>query len=244
MSIQAPTNEQIRKLLMFSESLKINGIRIHPMDHDWFDRGDLRGIAEDREPEVSWGSIGEASVVICTLNPSHSPDFENDDVREAFNQHMREMRRPNHTMAATESFYQKKAPASARAYHERTHGSFKYHERILNLRLCGYPSTSKSDLPAEIIRAGSGAPSVRAARKFVHNVLKPLAIRGELGLIILRSAAEWGFPSTDTDMEENGLLVRSRKVRNNSICGPQLRGFVSRFLGKKPLKHHIPNLTD
>jgi hypothetical protein len=108
-------------------------------------------------------------------------------------------------------------------------------QKICNLRLFAYPSVTKSGLPAKFLANPNSLPSTRKILELVHGYLVPKALAGQIGLAVMSSPVEWGFPNVEDDVLNNGLFISRAGIRNTSICGPRMRGFITRFIGKPPL---------
>jgi len=193
-------------------------------------------IPKDRIPEPFWALPHSASVFMLTTNPGHGPDFDSPQARQAFNELMLAMRKQELSMGQIQQFYRSElVPASARDWYQKNQGPFAYNQKICNLRLFAYPSVTKSGLPAKFLANPNSLPSTRKILELVHGYLVPKALTGQIGLAVMSSPVEWGFPKVEDDVVNNGLFISRAGIRNTSICGPRMRGFITRFIGKPPL---------
>lgn len=181
------------------------------------------GIALDLLPQPWVGPILRAKAFVLQLNPGlsgseHEIEREDRDFRDALVRNLNGQE-PNIFLDPRFTRHPGRAWVEQRL---RGVASLPVLcQSLAQLELFPYHSKSFSAAPARLRRALLELPSVHAIRRAVHEDLLPRAARGEITIVVMRSAREWGL----RDMSEHSDLVVYRGGEPRAgYCTPRTRG--------------------
>ena len=180
-----------------------------------------------REPEPWFGIPSKAKVFYLTLNPNHD-STDKGTTESLWQKYCYDMMKGN---VSRDRFVQE-APPSATQWLSRAHGKYAHTAfyLICNLRLVAYPSSGKEDM-RQLSNRLDQLHTTTFIRKFVHSELVPRAKRGEIALLVLRSAKEWGFVQQEKDVVDGSLIISKPGVRRISVSpGSRFANHIRPFL--------------
>jgi hypothetical protein len=214
------------QIIAFWSAVSTQAPYLHSADADALSRAGINleehGIYPSLFPQPWVGPIKKAQAFLLQLNPGFSgPEVEieqsNSDFRTALRDNLSgetpnlflDSRFVNHPGRRwVESHLRGIAPIEDLS------------TKVAQIELFPYHS-EKFVFPSRVRRILFELPSVRAIRDWVHNELKPAAVRNEIAVVVQRSSKQWGFTS---DQESHSVVIYRGAECQGGWVTPRTRG--------------------
>ena len=220
----------IKKYVAYWQATAEQRLRFHPADEQKM-AGVQCDLLANRLPEPWFGKPSEAKIFRLSSHPGPRPNSD-DDAEFAlqwrkFCQAMMCERVSMEDLRRLNSSYMKEDLQSRYGHFGKFSLSY-----ICDLRFVPYASRSKEALGT--IGTGQNLlESSKRARDLVHKHLLPKARNGEILLLVMQSATEWGFTEAQKKfVGEGGVFVnkaRTDVITPGSRVGPQIKKMLLRI---------------